>query len=222
MTDIGSNRIEKASTTTITSAGLCSLTYTVTNGKFHRTQITLSPGASITLSAIKLEKGNTQTLAYKNKTATDEEATWIISDTPPNKEMELLKCIQAKPMTSSGKYKDAWSHHEIYHTGNKPSLEDLGIANFNNNLSKTLNINLLEEIENMEYCKVLTREEKSFGSSEAFFSDAIFAGVYISPDDTYKILAKISYNDPTSITIRAYKNGIYNDMSASIGSSALP
>ena len=124
MTDIRSYQIEEASTTAITSTGLCSLTYTVTSGNFHRAQITIPPGASITLSAIKLEKGNTQTLAYKNKTATDEEATWIISDTPPNKGIELLKCIQAKPMTSSGEYKDAWSHHEIYHTGNKPIIKN--------------------------------------------------------------------------------------------------
>lgn len=85
----------------------------------------------------------------------------------------------------------------------------------------SLNINLLEEVDNMNYCKVITRENPS-GPESDYFTDAIFAGVYISPDNEYKIFARISRKDAAGVDIRVHHNGSYKDLRADFATSMIP
>ena len=64
-----------------------------------------------TISAAKLELGTVQTLAHQ-----DENGNWVLNDPPPDKGMELLRCIQST--ADSG---DGYANKVILHTGSKPS-----------------------------------------------------------------------------------------------------
>lgn len=72
-------------------------------------------GDTCLLKAAKLELGSTQTLAHQ------ENGNWVLNDPPPDKGMELLKCIQ-----STADSADAYANKVIYHTGNKPTAADVG------------------------------------------------------------------------------------------------
>jgi hypothetical protein len=73
-------------------------------------------GESISIAAVKLELGSTQTLAHQ-----DADGNWVLNDPPPDKGMELLKCIQ-----STADSADTYANKVIYHTGNKPTAADIG------------------------------------------------------------------------------------------------
>lgn len=68
-----------------------------------------------TLIAAKLELGSEQTLARQ------ENGNWVLIDPPPDKGMELLKCIQSTADSS-----DTYANKVVYHTGNKPTAADVG------------------------------------------------------------------------------------------------
>ena len=57
--------------------------------------------------AVKLELGSVQTLAQQ------ENGNWVLNDPPPDKGMELLKCIQ-----STADSADTYANKEVIHTGN--------------------------------------------------------------------------------------------------------
>ena len=102
--------------------GLYTFTNTATADDFTRVQFDIRAGGSVTIASIKLEYGNIQTLAQK-----DSAGNWVIGDVPPNKDMELLKCIQYKPTTNgTTNVSDEYAHHTIYSTLNKPTAEDVG------------------------------------------------------------------------------------------------
>ena len=65
-------------------------------------------GTANTFLAVKLEFGDTQTLAYQ-----DADGNWVLNDPPPDKNDELLKCVQCKVDTS-----DTYANKIILHTGN--------------------------------------------------------------------------------------------------------
>lgn len=56
----------------------------------HKVAISTPAGISNTIVAIKLELGDTQTLAHQ-----DDGGTWVLNDPPPDKGMELLKCCMS-------------------------------------------------------------------------------------------------------------------------------
>ena len=78
--------------------------------------VNYSETAEKTIIAVKLELGDKQTLARQ-----DENGNWILNDPPPDKGLELLKCIQ-----STADPGDTYANKVVYHTGNKPTAEDIG------------------------------------------------------------------------------------------------
>ena len=100
----------------MSATGLYSTSKSVTG--FNRVQMTLPVGASITIAALKLERGSVQTIAIQ-----DADGNWVINDAPPDKHMEMLKCIQSKATSN-----DTYANHTVYHTGNKPTASDIGAA----------------------------------------------------------------------------------------------
>ena len=87
-----------------------SLTFDVTT-KTSGTVYIQTANSSIKLYAAKLELGTVQTLAHQ-----DENGNWVLNDPPPDKGMELLRCIQST--ADSG---DGYANKVVLHTGNKPS-----------------------------------------------------------------------------------------------------
>lgn len=71
----------------------------------------------VTLAAVKLELGTTQTLAHP-----DADGNWVLNAIP-NFSEEFLKCIQSTADAS-----DTYANKVIYHTGNKPTPADIGAA----------------------------------------------------------------------------------------------
>lgn len=69
-------------------------------------------------TAVKLELGSTQTLAHQGANG-----NWILNDPPPDKGMELLKCIQ-----STADPNDNYANKIIIHTGNMTLItpKDIG------------------------------------------------------------------------------------------------
>jgi len=70
---------------------------------------------TIKIRAIKLELGTEQTLAHQ-----DENGSWVLNEIPDYHD-EFLKCIQSTADSS-----DAYANKVIYHTGNKPTPNDIG------------------------------------------------------------------------------------------------
>lgn len=73
--------------------GIISSTVTIADpgGRASTVSIILNAaGASAVIEAAKLELGSTQTLAHQDATG-----AWVLNDPPPDKGMELLKCIQS-------------------------------------------------------------------------------------------------------------------------------
>lgn len=68
--------------------GLSSFTFTSngTTNNVHIWKSSSGAGDYVTVKAVKLERGNQQTLANK------EGDTWVLNDQPPDKALELLKC----------------------------------------------------------------------------------------------------------------------------------
>ena len=75
-----------------------------------------SVSGDLIVHAVKLELGSNQTLAHQ-----DTNGNWVLNDPPPDKGLELLKCIQ-----STADSADTYANKVVYHTGNKPSAADVG------------------------------------------------------------------------------------------------
>ena len=69
--------------------GLNAVTFTVSDSSAIQAGIVLKPLSSITVSAIKLERGSYQTLAHNE--GTEENPNWVLNEIP-NYSEELLKC----------------------------------------------------------------------------------------------------------------------------------
>lgn len=78
--------------------------------------VNYSETAEKTIIAVKLEYGDKSTLAHQ-----DADGNWILNDPPPDKGLELLKCVQ-----STADPADTYANKVIYHTGNKPTAKDVG------------------------------------------------------------------------------------------------
>lgn len=98
----------------------CVLYHTLYNNQFVY-EIRSLKGQTLNVIAVKLELGSQQTLAHK-----DANGAWILNDPPPDKGMELLKCIQSTADTS-----DTYANKVIIHTGNKNLIApaDIGAVN---------------------------------------------------------------------------------------------
>ena len=68
---------------------------------------TANPTGVLTIHAAKLELGSVQTLARQ-----EADGQWVLNDPPPDKGMELLKCIQSTADPS-----DTYANKMILHTG---------------------------------------------------------------------------------------------------------
>jgi hypothetical protein len=80
----------------INGVGLFSVTLALTDADgCNNIRGTLTPGAAVTIAAVKLERGNGQTLAYQ-----DAQGNWIINDVP-DKAQELWKCQRYFQLFSS-------------------------------------------------------------------------------------------------------------------------
>lgn len=78
--------------------GLYAVTSARKAGKnIFRAQYNIAPGGSLTLCAAKLEPGLVQTLGHR-----DEAGNWVLSDPPPNKALELLKCQRYQYKNTDG------------------------------------------------------------------------------------------------------------------------
>ena len=76
--------------------------------------IRVGTGGSVDLIAVKLELGDTQTLAHK-----DASGNWVLNEIP-NYNEQLLRCIQSKADSA-----DTYANKVIYHSGSSPN--DLGV-----------------------------------------------------------------------------------------------
>lgn len=83
--------------------GLISKTITVGEGVCNRVQFTISNGRGVTVAAIKLERGERQTLARQNT-----DGSWVLDDLPPDKGLEFVKC-----MTSTADTGDVWANQSV-------------------------------------------------------------------------------------------------------------
>lgn len=104
---------------TIKAPDLVTHTYNVTEADaIQRICFAAASESSIKVSAIKLERGGTQTLAHKEGDA------WVLNEISDYNE-ELLKCIQSTADTS-----DTYANKIVLHTGNKSLItpEDIGAA----------------------------------------------------------------------------------------------
>ena len=101
-------------------AGLHSVSFTVPDDadRLHISFATRTGFVSTTVSAIKLELGSVQTLAHQ-----DADGNWVLNDPPPDKGMELLKCIQSVADSS-----DDYANKTVLHTGNRDLVNKLFTA----------------------------------------------------------------------------------------------
>lgn len=99
----------------VTGEGVATVTAVVPKGKIPMLQFYCGQGESVKVKAVKLELGTEQTLAHQ------ENGNWVLNDPPPDKNMELLKCIQSTADAS-----DMYANKVIYHTGNKPTPAGIG------------------------------------------------------------------------------------------------
>jgi hypothetical protein len=110
----------------ISGPGLYYKTFAVPDDAEDNVRVMIQTKASnagkIKVVAVKLELGSTQTLAHQ-----DENGNWVLNDPPPDKSMELLKCIQ-----STADSADTYANKVIYHTGNKPTAADIGAHDIKN------------------------------------------------------------------------------------------
>lgn len=95
------------------TVGLCEIGHP--SGKsIKKVLLQVNKGASVKIKAVKLEYGDVQTLAHQ-----DASGNWVLNEIP-DKGMELLKCIQ-----STADSTDAYANKVVYHTGNKPTADDV-------------------------------------------------------------------------------------------------
>ena len=87
------------------------------DGTFDRLLFYIPAGSTIELVAVKLELGDVQTLAHQ-----DANGNWALNEIPDYNE-ELLKCVQ-----STADPADEYANQVVYHTGNKPTAEEVGAA----------------------------------------------------------------------------------------------
>ena len=80
---------------TITGPGLFSVTATMDAGKCNSIRGPLLPGSSVTIAAVKLERGSTQTLAHQ-----DSNGNWVLNEIPDYAD-ELAKCQRYYQLFSS-------------------------------------------------------------------------------------------------------------------------
>ena len=78
--------------------------------------------SSCKVIAAKLESGSTQTLARQDGVDASGMPIWALNEIPDYHE-ELLKCIQSTADAS-----DEYANKVIYHTGNKPTSEEIGLS----------------------------------------------------------------------------------------------
>ena len=107
----------------LTTNGLLSVTLTEAGGATFDggIQLVVAPenncyvffpqNSSLSIVAVKLELGSVQTLAHQ-----DASGKWVLNDPPPNKGLELLKCVQSKADGDN----DGCSDKIVFHSGNKP------------------------------------------------------------------------------------------------------
>jgi hypothetical protein len=86
-------------------------------GTYASTSDGTRPNGSVTVQAMKAEVGNVQTLAHQ-----DADGNWVLNEIP-NYHEEFLKCIQSTVDPT-----ETYANEVIYHTGNKPTAENVGAA----------------------------------------------------------------------------------------------
>ena len=117
-------------------------------------ELRVGTGNTVTLIAAKVEIGSEQTLAHQ-----DASGNWVLNDPPPDKGMELLKCIQ-----STADKNDSYANKMVFHTGNKPSGSYTGNGDATDRTIETGGIGEVIIIYSGNGVEIVTRRDRAEAS----------------------------------------------------------